>query len=101
MKHDTRRGFETMHAPAVRMMAVLAIAFVTLSACSKEKDPGELKVYAYDSFVSEWGPGPKIVPKFEEKYGTKVNLISGETQGTPSTAPSSSLRRIRQTSSSA
>ncbi len=81
MKHDTRRGFEAMHAPAARMMAVLAIAFIALSACSKEKNPGELKVYAHDSFVSEWGPGPKIVPKFEEKYGTKVNLISGGDAG--------------------
>ncbi len=36
----------------------------------------ELVVYAYDSFVSEWGPGPKVIPKFEQRYGAKVNLIS-------------------------
>ena len=36
----------------------------------------ELTVYAYDSFVSDWGPGPVIASGFEEKYGIKVNLLS-------------------------
>ncbi len=36
----------------------------------------ELTIYAYDSFTSDWGPGPQIVPLFEEKYGVKVNLVS-------------------------
>lgn len=35
----------------------------------------DLIIYAYDSFTSEWGPGPQIVPAFEEKYGIKVKLI--------------------------
>ena len=26
-----------------------------------------LTVYAYDSFVSEWGPGPTIVKEFEQR----------------------------------
>lgn len=40
-----------------------------------------LTVYAYDSFVSEWGPGPLIIPKFEEKTGISVNLISAGNGG--------------------
>lgn len=35
-----------------------------------------LTVYAYDSFTGEWGPGPAIIPQFEEKTGIKVNLVS-------------------------
>ncbi len=35
-----------------------------------------LTVYAYDSFTGDWGPGPIIVPQFEEKTGIKVNLVS-------------------------
>jgi len=33
-------------------------------------------IYAYDSFVSEWGPGPKVIPLFEKVYNCKVTLVS-------------------------
>jgi thiamine transport system substrate-binding protein len=36
----------------------------------------DLVIYTYDSFVAEWGPGPKVIPKFEEQHGVKVQLIS-------------------------
>ena len=36
----------------------------------------DLTIYAYDSFVSEWGPAGKVIPKFERKYGLKVEMIS-------------------------
>ena len=36
----------------------------------------ELTIYAYDSFVSEWGPGPFIIESFENKTGINVNMIS-------------------------
>ncbi len=42
----------------------------------RESDEKELVIYAYDSFVSEWGPGPVVVPVFEEKYGIDVTLLS-------------------------
>jgi thiamine transport system substrate-binding protein len=35
----------------------------------------ELVVYTYDSFVS-WGLANATIPKFEEKYGVKVKLIT-------------------------
>lgn len=35
-----------------------------------------LTVYAYDSFTGDWGPGPTIIPQFEEQTGIKVNLVS-------------------------
>lgn len=35
-----------------------------------------LTVYAYDSFTGDWGPGPIIIPQFEEKTGIKVNMVS-------------------------
>ncbi len=43
--------------------------------------PTGLTIYAYDSFVSEWGPGPKIFPAFEEKYDIKVSVISAGDAG--------------------
>jgi thiamine transport system substrate-binding protein len=36
----------------------------------------ELVIYAYDSFVAEWGPAPKVIPIFEQKYGVKVTVLS-------------------------
>lgn len=34
-----------------------------------------LTVYAYDSFLGEWGPGEGIVEAFEKATGIKVNLV--------------------------
>ena len=36
----------------------------------------DLTIYAYDSFVSEWGPAGKVIPKFEKKYNVEVQVIS-------------------------
>jgi thiamine transport system substrate-binding protein len=36
----------------------------------------DLTIYAYDSFVSEWGPAGTVIPKFELKYGLTVEIIS-------------------------
>jgi thiamine transport system substrate-binding protein len=36
----------------------------------------ELTVYAYDSFVADWGPGPELARRFEAKTGVRVNMIS-------------------------
>ena len=39
-------------------------------------DAKKLTVYTYDSFVSEWGPGPIIEQKFEDKYNIDLELIA-------------------------
>lgn len=36
----------------------------------------ELVVYAYDSFVADWGPGPALTKLFEAKTGYKVTMVS-------------------------
>ncbi len=41
----------------------------------------ELRIYAYDSFVSEWGPGPAAAEMFTREYGIKVSLISAGDSG--------------------
>ena len=33
-------------------------------------------MYAYDSFASDWGPGPEISERFEQEYGIPVRLQS-------------------------
>jgi thiamine transport system substrate-binding protein len=59
---------------AAALMLLLAAAAVG-AAPAAEQEP-ELVIYAYDSFVSEWGPAPKVIPKFEDKHGVKVRVVS-------------------------
>jgi thiamine transport system substrate-binding protein len=35
-----------------------------------------LTVYTYDSFTSEWGPGPKVEAAFEEQCGCDLEFVS-------------------------
>ncbi|HLC47798.1 MAG TPA: thiamine ABC transporter substrate-binding protein [Candidatus Norongarragalinales archaeon] len=37
---------------------------------------GELVIYTYDGITSEWGLGPKIFPKFEEKCRCKLKVVA-------------------------
>ncbi len=63
---------------------VLAIFFVLicavlLSGCTQGPPNGagkELVIYTYDSMVSEYGLGPKVIPKFEEKCGCTVKMVA-------------------------
>jgi len=55
-----------------------AIAVLLLSGfagCKKEKS-AELVIWTYDSFNSEWGPGPEASKVFEEKTGIKITWVS-------------------------
>ncbi len=67
----------------ILILAVICSAFAFASGVSEEAtdNSNTLTVYAYDSFVSEWGPAPLIIPKFEEKTGIKVNIISAGSGG--------------------
>lgn len=47
----------------------------------ENNDAAHLTVYAYDSFVGEWGPGAAIAQAFEEKTGIRVNMVSAGNGG--------------------
>ncbi|WP_294428859.1 thiamine ABC transporter substrate binding subunit [uncultured Treponema sp.] len=38
-------------------------------------EKGEVTIYTYGSFVSEWGPAPKLAEKFEKSTGIKANFV--------------------------
>ena len=42
----------------------------------------KLTIYTYDSFVSEWGPGPIIKKKFEEKFNTEIEFYATDSAAT-------------------
>jgi len=53
-----------------------AIVFILISTSCGRSTPTEtaIDVYCYDSFSSEWGPGPAIAAAFEEQEGIKVTF---------------------------
>jgi thiamine transport system substrate-binding protein len=59
------------------MFLFLALACALVVPLSAQS----LVIYAYDSFVSEWGPAGKVIPRFEAQTGTKVTVISAGDSG--------------------
>jgi thiamine transport system substrate-binding protein len=57
-------------------MKYLALAATTtLAATAAVADTPELVVYTYDSFVSDWGPGPQIEAAFEEICACDLTFV--------------------------
>ncbi len=42
----------------------------------------KLTIYTYDSFVSEWGPGPIIEKTFEEKHNADIQFVAVDSAAT-------------------
>jgi len=40
-----------------------------------------LNIYTYDSFASDWGPGPKIKENFEKECDCEVNFVALDSSG--------------------
>lgn len=57
-----------------RILLSLSLPFLALSCAKKEE--AELTVYTYDSFVAEWGAGPRLATLFEKETGIKVKFVS-------------------------
>ena len=54
---------------------LLAIAMSMLGAGSATAEKPELTIYTYESFASEWGPGPQIKAEFEKTCDCTVTFI--------------------------
>ncbi len=65
----------------VFVIAIIGISIFSFFSKKDSNESTELTIYAYDSFVSEWGPGPAIFSAFEEKYGIKISVISAGDAG--------------------
>ncbi|MBM1220597.1 thiamine ABC transporter substrate binding subunit [Ponticoccus sp. SC2-23] len=56
------------------------VAGLTFAASAAMAQTPELTIYTYDSFVTEWGPGPAIEAAFEEVCGCDL-VFSGHGDG--------------------
>ena len=59
-------------------MKHLAFAAGLFSATAVAAQTPELTVYTYDSFVADWGPGPRVEAAFEETCGCDLKLVGVE-----------------------
>ncbi len=50
-------------------------AGMLLAATGVQAQTPELTIYTYDSFVSDWGPGPQVKAAFEENCGCTVSFV--------------------------
>lgn len=55
-------------------LSLIALTVITTTSASAAENT--LNIYTYDSFASDWGPGPKIEQAFEAKCGCDVNFVS-------------------------
>ena len=67
--------------PAEEKMKTILI-FLTTISISLSIYAEKLTVYTYDSFVSEWGPGPIIEKIFEEKYNAEIKFVAVDSAAT-------------------
>ncbi|WP_440409341.1 thiamine ABC transporter substrate binding subunit [Neorhizobium petrolearium] len=61
-----------MRKIVLSMFAATAALSFSLSAQAQEKT---LTVYTYESFVSDWGPGPKVKQAFEKSCTCRLNFV--------------------------
>ena len=67
--------------PAEEKMRAISIFFITFLV-SITVNAQKLTIYTYDSFVSEWGPGPIIEKIFENKFKTELDFIAVDSAAT-------------------
>ena len=58
------------------------IIFLTTLFISFSIYAEKLTIYTYDSFVSEWGPGPIVEKIFEEKHNADVEFVAVDSAAT-------------------
>ena len=59
----------------MKTIFLLLLIFISNFSLSAKET---LTVYTYDSFVSEWGPGPIIKKIFEKKYNQNIEFVAAD-----------------------
>ena len=61
----------------MKIITLLVCLIISLSAQAQK-----LTIYTYDSFVSEWGPGPIIKESFEKNFNIELEFIAVDSAAT-------------------
>lgn len=57
------------------VLSILAAAAALSLSAPAEAQEKTLTVYTYESFISDWGPGPKVKEAFEKTCACKLNFV--------------------------
>ena len=58
------------------LLIMVIVSFVGCNKNSKDGRKGQIVVYTYDSFVSEWGPAGQLEKLFEEHSDYDLVFVS-------------------------
>ncbi len=61
-----------------RFLLLFALALGLLSAGAASAETPTLTIYTYNSFTSEWGPGPAVTKAFEATCACKIEWVAVE-----------------------
>lgn len=61
-----------------RLLLLLALAFGLAAAQPARAQTPTLTIYTYNSFTSEWGPGPAVTKAFEATCGCRLEWVAVE-----------------------
>ncbi len=61
-----------------KILLPIVFAALLFGSIAWGNDTKTLTVYSYDSFTSDWGPGPKLKKAFEKQYDCHVKFIAFE-----------------------
>jgi thiamine transport system substrate-binding protein len=80
MKKENKTGknhHSALYSPLALFLGLTltVLLVIGLDTCKKRKN-ADLVIWTYDSFNSEWGPGPDVSKVFEEKTGIKITWVS-------------------------
>jgi thiamine transport system substrate-binding protein len=62
--------------PSFAKYLILTAALSLSAPLATMAQAADLTVYTYDSFVSKWGPGPKVKESFEKACGCTVDFVA-------------------------
>lgn len=68
-----------MKARFLEGVLIVCFAMALLGGCAGREsgdDAKTLTIYAYDSFVADWGPAPELAKRFEAKTGYRATFVS-------------------------
>ena len=67
-----------MPLPVLRLATVALCAVLPALPAPAAEPAAQLTVYTYDSFASEWGPGPELKKRFEQRCACSVRFVGAE-----------------------
>jgi len=66
----------------MRILYLLSCMIVINSFTANANHSNTLTIYTYDSFVSEWGPGPIVKKNFEDKFKRHLKFVTVDSAAT-------------------